>query len=235
MEETFATYALNRLQKIIDTELGVSEGTRDVVVLLGLSDVVGTDVYRDNIVDPATFSLDGNGSVFDEDEWFDRIRAALRAKRQFHLMSYQQFVYYTNYAPNLARFKERVVIVHDNVRTLFPIPAEAYVEKSGEENMEERQDAMPLYHSEQVSIEGDAFCSYVTPTECRMVGFFRETLPVDHYEGECTEMLEIDEHMYTLDVVLNHALRDTSKEIVLGVKLAKGIVREEEISRYLPY
>jgi len=233
MEETFATYALNRLREIIDTELNESGGSRDVFVLLGLSDVVATDVYRDSIVDPATFSLDGNGTVFDEEEWFDRIRAALRTKRQFHLMSYQQFVYYTNYAPNLARFKERAVIVHDNVRTLFPIPAEAYVEKAGEENMEERQDAMPLYHSEQVSIEGEAFCSYVTPTECRMVAFFQDTLPVEPYEGECTEVLEIDEHMYTLDVVLNHALHDPSKAILLGVKLAKGILREDEIRRRL--
>ena len=64
MEETFATYALNRLREIIDTELNESGGSRDVFVLLGLSDVVATDLFRDNIVDPATFSFSSAAICF---------------------------------------------------------------------------------------------------------------------------------------------------------------------------
>ena len=233
MNELFATYAIDRLQEIIRAELDDTGGNRNVFVLLGLSDIVVMDGFKDKIVDPATFSVDGNGTVFNEDEWFDTIRSELRKDREFSIMSYQQFVYYMHYAPNLSGFKERVIIVHDNVRTLFPIPVDAYVEKTGAENLEERQDSMPLYHSEQVSIEGETYCSYVIPTECRMVGFFRDTLPVEPFEGECTEMLEIDEHMHSLDVALNHALRKPSAGTVLGVKLAKGILREEEIRRRL--
>lgn len=232
MEKSFTTYADARLKEIIRTELEESGGNRNVFVLLGLSDIVDTSCYQDNIVDPVTFPLDGNGSVFDDEEWFDRIRAELRKDRAFHLMSYQQYTYYTSYA-NLARFKERAVIIHDNVRSLFPLKNDAYVEKAGEENLEERQESMPLYHSEQLSIEGETFCSYVTPAECRMIPFFEKTIPVEFSSGQCTDILELDEHLYTLDVLLNRALHGESGEIVLGAKLAKGIVREEEIMRRL--
>ena len=75
-------------------------------------------------------------------------------------MSYHQFVYYTAYAPNLAKFKSRVVIVYDNVRSLFPIRTDSYVEKAGAENIEERPDSMPIYQAEQVSIDGNAYCSH---------------------------------------------------------------------------
>ena len=232
MEKSFTTYADARLKEIIRTELEESGGNRNVFVLLGLSDIVDTSCYQDNIVDPVTFPLDGNGSVFDDEEWFDRIRAELRKDRAFHLMSYQQYTYYTSYA-NLARFKERAVIIHDNVRSLFPLKNDAYVEKAGEENLEERQESMPLYHSEQLSIEGETFCSYVTHAECRMIPFFEKTIPVEFSSGQCTDILELDEHLYTLDVLLNRALHGESGEIVLGAKLAKGIVREEEIMRRL--
>ena len=233
MDTRFKTYVASRLREIISFELEDPHGKHDVFVMLGLADIVDLADYSSFIVDPASFGVDGNDTVFNEDEWFDRIRAGLRKEQDFYIMSYQQFSYYTMYAPNLTKFKERAVIVMDNVRSLFPLKSSEYIEKTGEDNMEQRPESMPVYHSEQVSIEGEAFFSYTVPTEYKMVGFFQKTIPLKMSEEECTDILELDDHMYSLDVVLNRALREPSFKCVLGVKLAKDIVREDEFQRRL--
>ena len=205
----------------------------DIIVLLGLSNIVDTTKYSENIVDSASFGVDGNDCFFDEEEWFGRVFIALRQKKDFHLMSYQQFVYYTAYAPNLAKFKNRVVIVYDNVRSLFPIHPNSYVERAGSENIEERSEMMPLYQAEQVSINGSAYCSYTIPSECWMLGFFTQSLPIEASRKKCDDILEIDDHMYTLDVFLNDALKNPNKKRVLGVTRVKEIIREEKLNQRL--
>lgn len=185
---------------------------QDVVVLLGLSDIIDVQKYSENMVDVKTFGIDGDDNVFDEEDWFGRVFMSLRRKGGFHLMSYQQYVYYTSYAPNLTKFKERVVIVYDNVRSLFPIRSDLFIEKAGLENIiEERPESMPLYQAEQVSIGGKTYCSYITPTDCRMLSFFRDSSPVQASMEKCDDILEIDEHMYALDDFLNRALLDSRK------------------------
>lgn len=232
MKQSFKEYVATRFSEILDSELGAKQ-KHDIVVLLGLSDILDLSLYSNNVIDKASFGVDGDASVFDEEIWFDRMYMELRQKKDFYIMSYQQFVYYTSYAPNLAKFKERVVIIYDNVRSLFPIKKDSFVEKAGTENIEERPDSMPIYQAEQVSIEGTAYCSYVNPTECLMVGFFKESLPLESSRKKCDEILEVDDHMYTLDVFLNQALKDSRKKRVLGVKRVKDIIRAEEFAHRL--
>ena len=155
MKQSFKEYVTKRFSNIISSETQ-SEAKHDVVVLMGLFDVLDTSRYSANIVDPVSFDIDGDARVFDEEDWFGRMFLSLRQERDFHLMSYQQFVYYTAYAPNLTKFKQRVVIVYDNVRSLFPISTDSFVEKAGAENIEERPASLPIYQAEQVIIDGIA-------------------------------------------------------------------------------
>ena len=143
MKQSFKEYVSTRFDSIITAETG-SAIQHDVIVLLGVSDFLDVSQYSENIVEEASFGVDGDASFFDEEEWFARMFMGLRKKRTFHLMSYQQFVYYTAYAPNLNKFKDRVTIVYDNVRSLFPIKNEAYMEQAGSENIEERPEKMPM-------------------------------------------------------------------------------------------
>ena len=232
MNQFFKEYVATRFGQIIESETG-PDTKHDIVVLLGVGDFLDVSKYSANIVDAESFSVDGDASIFDEEDWFGRVFMSLRQPRDLYLMSYQQFVYYTAYAPNLTKFKSRVVIVYDNVRSLFPIKNSAYLEKAGAENIETRPDSMPVYQAEQVSIEGKAYCTFTAPTECRMVPFFTESLAVETSRKQCDEILEIDEHMYTLDVFLNKALADSRKKRVLGVKRVKDIIRAEEFNQRL--
>lgn len=232
MKQPFKEYVANRFREIIKNETESKERF-DIIVLLGISDFLNLKDYADNIVDAATFGIEGNACLFDEEDWFGRVFMDLRQKKDFYLMSYQQFVYYTAYAPNLTKFKSRVAIVYDNVRSLFPIPIETYIEKASSENIEERPKSMPLYQAEQVLIDGSAYCSYTVPTECRMVSFFTKSIPLDASKKKCDTILEIDDHMYTLDVFLNNALKDTKKPRILGITRAKDIIRAEEFNQRL--
>lgn len=232
MKQTFKEYVSDRLDAIVTVAAGPAT-KHNVIVLLGLSDIVDVQKYSDSIVDIETFGVDGDASVFDEEEWFSRVFVKLRRKSGFHLMSFQQYVYYISYAPNLTKFKERVVIVFDNIRSLFPIRSDLFLEKAGSENIEERPESMPLYQAEQVSIGGKAFCSYITPTDCYMLSFFRDSLPVEASMEKCDDVLEVDEHMYALDDFLNRALIDPSKKRVLGVTVAKGLIRAGDFNERL--
>lgn len=232
MKQSFKEYVATRFNDIIAAETGETI-QHDIIVILGVTDFLDVSKYAANIVDKESFGVDGNASVFDEDEWFARIFMSLRQKRDFHLLSYQQFVYYTAYAPNLNKFKERVTIVYDNVRSLFPIKSDSFIEKAGSENIEERPENMPIYQAEQITIDGKAYCSYTNPTECRLVGFFTESLGIEASRKHPDDILEIDEHMYALDVFLNRALQDSRKKRILGVKRVKDIIRAEEFSQRL--
>lgn len=227
----FNDYVTARFEDFI-AKAECSRPKQDIIVLLGLSDIVNVGKYSEYMVDPESFDKDGNASIFDEEVWFDRMYTGLKVKRSFHLLSYQQFVYYTSYAPNLTKFKERVTIVYDNVRSLFPISKDAYVEKAGSENIEERPDSLPIYQAEQVLIDGIAYCSYIKPTECKLAGFFEESRPTKTSK-RFDAILEADDHMYTLDVFLNKALQDPKEKRVLGVKRVTDILRAEEFRRRL--
>ena len=232
MKQSFKEYVATRFGEIIATETG-PDTKHDIIVLLGVNDFLDVSEYSANIVDAESFSVDGDASVFDEEDWFGRMFLGLRQPRELYLLSYQQFVYYTAYAPNLTKFKSRVVIVYDNVRSLFPIKKSAYLEKAREENIETRPDAMPIYQAEQVSIDGNTYCSFTAPTECRMVPFFTKALAIESSRKQCDDILEVDEHMYTLDVFLNRAFLDSRKKRVLGVKRVKDIIRADEFNQRL--
>ena len=214
----------------------ITSGTEphDIIVLMGLSDIVDLTGYEDCIVDPQSFGVDGDSTVFDEDQWFARMFIALRKERRVHILSYQQFVYYTSYAPNLTTtFNSRVCIIYDNVRALFPIKADSFLEKTVEDGMEERPENLPIYQAEQVSIDGVTYCAYVAPSGYDTKALFNKSVEIDPAGDGYDEMLEINEHMYSLDVFLNKALLNPEEGRVLGVKRTNDMIRAEEFHKRL--
>lgn len=230
MNQSFKERATNRLSTIIASEVA---SNHNIIVLLGLASYLDLSRFSDNIVDPDSFDVDGDASLFDEEEWFSRVFLTLRHDLEFFIMSYQQFVYYTTYAPNFSKFKEKVVIVYDNIRSLYPIQTQSYVERANPDNIEERPKTIPLYQAEQVLIEGNAYCSYIIPSEYKMVKFFSRQIEIGRAEKNCDYILEVDEHAYMLDVFLNKAIIGMGDIKVLGVPLVNNAVRENGFNQRL--
>ena len=66
MKQSFKEYVASRFNEILKAETDPVVG-HDIVVLLGVNDFIDISQYSDRIVDIATFSVDGNASVFNEE------------------------------------------------------------------------------------------------------------------------------------------------------------------------
>ena len=65
MKQSFKEYVAKRFRDIISSETA-PDSKHDILVLLGVNDFLDVSEYSANIVDAASFSVDGDASVFDE-------------------------------------------------------------------------------------------------------------------------------------------------------------------------
>lgn len=139
------------VRKRIESEKG--KVVKPIIVLMGDARLLDIDTFRNNITDLSTYSLDGDETIFDND-WYVRTITALKEDRDFHLLSYPQFHYLHSYYSRPELFVDRVIILRDNLRQLFPLPGNDCLEKTAEENIEARPENLPTYQVEQISLEG---------------------------------------------------------------------------------
>lgn len=146
---TFSEFYSNKTINILTDQ---SAGkTNQIFVLLGQTELVDKFNLIDNITDVDTFHLNGNEDLFDKN-WFTNVFTKLNSEKQFHLLSYAQFSYLINYIDS-SFFKDRVIIIQDNLRQLFPISKNEYLEESSDENIEARPEKIPIYQAEQIQIK----------------------------------------------------------------------------------
>ena len=150
--------------KTIETLINQStRKTNQIFVLLGQSELVDKSKLINHITDIETFHLNGNEELFDKN-WFTTVFTKLNTEKKFHLLSYAQFSYLINYIDS-SFFKDRVIIVQDNLRQLFPISENEYLEESSDESIEKRPDKIPIYQAEQILIKDHYFFSVKTLAE----------------------------------------------------------------------
>ena len=145
----------NRLESIINEKRNVIE--RPIFVFVGLTPYVDFTPYKDNIVHVETFDKEGNTSLFNE-KWFTKVFIKLSQSTDFCILSHQQYSYLIeNLNPDF--YKDRLVVVYDNLRSLLPISKELYMEENSGDGLEVRSDEMPVYHAEQFKIGENYFYS----------------------------------------------------------------------------
>lgn len=140
---TFSEFYSNKTIEILTKQ---SAGkTNQIFVLLGQSELINKTTLLDNITDVETFHLNGNEDLFDKN-WFTNVFTKLNSEKQFHLLSFAQFSYLIHYIDS-SFFKDRVIIIQDNLRQLFPINRNEYLEESSDENIETRPEKIPIYQA----------------------------------------------------------------------------------------
>ena len=155
---TFPELYSNKTIEIL-TEHSAKE-TNQIFVILGQTELIDTSNLLYNITDTDTFQLNGNETLFDK-TWFTNFFTTLNSEKHFHLLSYAQFSYLITYIDS-SFFKDRVVIIKDNLRQLFPISKKEYLEESRDENIESRSENTPTYQAEQLHINNYYFYSVKT-------------------------------------------------------------------------
>jgi len=187
-----------------------------IFVVQGMSEQCLSQFEDTNITDKETF-LSEQHTAFSK-AWFTQFFTALNTPKEFHLISYAQLTYLFSYI-DPSFFMERVVVLQDNLRQLYPLPKSLYVEKEENESIEKRSDLMPLHHAEQLKIGDNYYYSLKSVSQ--------QLETIDLHQDE--KLLELKDHngdhevidmsdAYELDVFVNEVMQG-SKAPTAYIKL----------------
>jgi RecQ family ATP-dependent DNA helicase len=158
------------------------------------------------ITDKVTFLSEQHLSF--SKEWFAQFFTSLNTPKDYHLISYAQLTYLFSYI-DPSFFIERVVIIQDNLRQLYPLNKTLYYEKTENEGIEKRSDNMPLHHAEQLKI-GDNYY-YSLKSVSQQIGTVElhqeeKALELKDHNGD-HEVIDMSD-LYELDVFINKVIED---------------------------
>ena len=213
---TFSEFYSNKTIQILTDQS--SRKTNQIFVVLGQTELIDKTNLLDNITDVETFHLNGNEEVFDKN-WFTSVFTKLNSAKQFHLLSYAQFSYLINYIDS-SFFKERVIIIRDNLRQLFPINKSEYLEESSDENIETRPEKIPIYQAEQIQIKDYFFYSVKTLNDdFTTINLFEEKTELIECDNSDYENIDISSDQTALDFFLNSCILENNLQKNAIVKI----------------
>lgn len=178
-----------------------------LIVVSGLSDYIDFSQYHQNIADERTFDVNGNSTIFNQN-WFMQILSKISTAPDYLILSHQQYAYISNYLAE-GFFSNRTVVVFDNLRTLFPISSQEYIEKVDNNGNEERPDNLPIYQSEQVKIDGKYYYSLKRfDDNAVLVPFFTDRKPVSNSDAgyDNTAVIDITSYDHAIDLFINDCI-----------------------------
>ena len=213
---TFPEFYSNKTIEILTDQS--ARNTNQIFVLLGQTELIDKTNLLDNITDVGTFHLNGNEDLFDKN-WFTKVFTKLNSEKQFHLLSFPQFSYLINYIDS-SFFKDRVIIIQDNLRQLFPISKNEYLEESSDENIETRPEKIPIYQAEQIQIKDYYFYSVKTLNDdFTTINLFEEKTELIESENSDFENIDISSDQTALDFFLNSCILENNLQKNAIVKI----------------
>lgn len=178
-----------------------------IFVVSGLSDYIDFFKYEDNIADVSTFDEEGNADFFDK-QWFKRIFGAVTSASSYTILSHQQYAYLVEYI-NVDFFSDRLFIVFDNLRSLYPLHPSDYVEVTSGQNQDVRSHEMPVYQAEQFKIGERYYYSLNYHDEsAKLIPFFQDKLNLSPstFPYSNTEVVDIATNPYAIDYFINKCI-----------------------------
>lgn len=204
---------MNKISDIFasDFERIVSETLKElpnpIFVVSGLSEFIDFFKYEDHIIDVATFDEEGGADFYDR-TWFIKIFGVVGAATSYTILSHQQYAYMIEYL-NVDFFSDRVFIVFDNLRSLYPLHNDDYVEITSGEKQDMRSPQMPVYQAEQFKIGERYYYSIKHHYEsAKLIPFFKKKLPLSHssFDYSNNDVVDIATNPYAIDYFINECL-----------------------------
>lgn len=197
-----------------------------IFVFLGVEQYMKMNAFNEYLVDQKTFSKNGNRELFNQ-VWFSQVftqlnLVATNPDKPYCILSFPQFSYLISYIqPDF--FKDRIVIVKDGFRSLLPLPKGDYIEKSEQENIEERSDIMPVYMAEQLQIGNSYYYSIQMPLDHFMtLDIFTQEEPLRLLKNdEDNEVIDTVSDPYGIDLFVNRCLAEKNFSKTAIVKIFK--------------
>ena len=202
-----------------------------IFIVLGLSAYVDFFKYEEHIADVNTFDEDGNSEFFNK-EWFFNIFTKLGTVADYTIVSHQQYAYIIENL-NSGFFSERAVVVYDNLRSLYPLLEDDYIEKTTEGGLEFRPEDMPVYQSEQFKVGDKYYYSIRSIDEgVEKISFFKveKELLEAKFEYANESVVDIATNPYAIDYFINECLnkQDFSSKYVIKTYSKQPLNRDIE-------
>ena len=217
---------INRFKIIINSVSEISEN--QIIVLQGAPDEIKNSLPSSLFADFLEFNKEVGLEIFNK-EWFSKTFIELSKQKKYHILSYSQFSHLIEYIePSF--FKDRTVIIKDNLRKIFPISNTNYINVKSTENIEERDINLPIHHVEQLITNGNYY--YVSKDlnfEFKSIDLFTEQKEIAN-NGSINEneVIDISIDLYAIDFFVNQCIENNTFNKTISVKLhkKKEIVQE---------
>ena len=207
------------LEKIINTH--IAEQDNIIFVLIGITSYINIDKFTNNICDITTFDKEGNLEIFNN-KWFESIFSKIAANNTYQILSHQQYASINAYL-NDYYFNDRIVLVYDNLRVLYPINENDYIEKTDDTGSDTRPETLPVYQAEQKKIKGHYYYSFKSFNDnFRKVPFFSHkkelSFPQTNDDESNAQTLDIISDPYGIDIFVNECLETNNFKKQVYVK-----------------
>ena len=143
-------YSYKFIQAIEETK---SVMTNPIYVIYGDISLLNLGHYKEFAIDLDNITSTSGSDVFSR-EWFSNVFTLLMTAQRPSILSYAQYSYLITYiTPDF--FKERVIILEDNLRRVFPLNKSDFVIDTQEDDGNSAE--IPLYQVDQFQSGDDFF------------------------------------------------------------------------------
>lgn len=202
MTNSFNNYYVERISAIIASEM--AERPNLIFVLLGQTSLWHSLLPRNNIAD-SRHLINENKHYSYSKGWYMQMQKALALVKDYHLISYAQLCYLQAYAGDTSLpFEDRIIVIEDNIRQLFPLDKEDYIPTSGQDNIDSRPADLPLHHIEQCVLNQKYYYSTRRPTNnYKVVPLFQEEIEIEKSNQKNAETHNLSFDNFAIDLLIN--------------------------------
>lgn len=220
-------------QKVIETiNLGMAKLQSPIFVFCGQSSILEFEKLGRCIADEVTFCKHGDEEIFTRD-WFVNIFSVLNRKNSNHLVSLAKFSYLITYI-DINFFKDRIVLIEEGLRKLFPLNDEDYLGSLYASSEEERPNKLPIYQAEQFIINGKCYFSQTLPEfEFEKLYLFTKEKDLQESSASSDLVIDINTDLYSIDVFINECIASGDFEKKIHVKVSNKNKLNEISNRLL--
>lgn len=224
------TFYIEQFKIIIDRIASNTENK--IIVLRGVPDLIKENLSLDVFADIEGFNKEDSLDFFNK-KWFSKVFIELNKEKKYHILSFSQFSNLTEYMiPDF--FKDRIIIIQDNLRQIFPLEKSYYRLKSGEENIEERDEKLPLHHVEQFQIDEKYY--YISKDllfNFETINAFDKSKEIKNNDNSNIEIIDITIDIYAIDMFVNQCIESDSFNKYIAIKFHEKKERNTEIIQTL--
>ena len=134
---------------------------------------------------------------------------------------YEQ-LYYISESVNPQLFSDELIVIEDNIRTLFPNQCILQFSEPINEEIEVRSENLPGFYAEIIDIKGKLFYKYTsTPLEFSTIGLFNESLKLIETSETGHSVIDLELDSNSIDIFLAENLIESSKVPIIYIKKAE--------------